>query len=148
MFTDVTDEWQHYSVELVIPADFVTMKAVLVGQTWAGPPGDYAFDDVWLQNIGVLDVIAPDPVQNVSAVPADGYNLVTWSDNDGEEGETYNVYASTEPITDLSSPTVDVVATGVLEGSQAAVHYLFNPLEDADVMYYYAVACKDAAENV
>ena len=148
MFTDVTDEWGFYSVELVIPADMVTMKAVLVGQTWAGPPGDYAYDDVWLQNIGLLDVIPPVPVENVSAVPADGYNLVTWSDNDGEEGETYNVYASTEPITDISSPTVDVVVTNVLEGSQAAVHYLYYPLEDTEVTYYYAVACKDASNNV
>jgi hypothetical protein len=148
MFTDVTDEWQHYSVELVIPADFVTMKAVLVGQTWAGPPGDYAYDDVWLQNVGVLDVIAPDPVQNVSAVPASGYNLVTWSDNDGEDGETYNVYASTEPITDISSATVDVVVTNVLEGAQTAVHYLYYPLEDTDVSYYYAVACQDGSNNV
>ena len=81
MFTDVTDQWQHYSVELVIPADMVTMKAVLVGQTWAGPPGDYAFDDVWLQNVGVLDVIPPATVQNVSAVPNEdnNYNLVTLS---------------------------------------------------------------------
>ncbi|SVB64540.1 uncharacterized protein METZ01_LOCUS217394, partial [marine metagenome] len=149
MFTDVTDEWGLYSVELVIPADMVTMKAVLVGQTWAGPPGDYAFDDVWLQNVGVLDLIPPDPVQNVSAVPADGYNLVTWSDNDGEDGETYNVYASTEPITDsLSLSTADVLATNVLEGSQAAVHYLYYPLEDTEVTYHYAVACQDASNNV
>ena len=150
MFTDVTDQWQHYSVELVIPADMVTMKAVLVGQTWAGPPGDYAFDDVWLQNVGVLDVIPPVAVQNVSAVPNEdnNYNLVTWSDNDGEEGETYNVYASKEPITDLSSSAVDVVVTNVLEGVQASVHYLYNPLEDAEVSYYYAVSCQDASNNV
>ena len=150
MFTDVTDQWQHYSVELVIPADMVTMKAVLVAQTWAGPPGDYAFDDVWLQNVGVLDVIPPAAVQNVSAVPNEdnNYNLVTWSDNDGEEGETYNVYASKEPITDLSSSAVDVIVTNVLEGVQASVHYLYNPLEDADVSYYYAVSCQDASNNV
>ena len=58
------------------------------------------------------------------------------SDNDGEAGETYNVYASKEPITDLSSSAVDVVVTNVLEGVQASVHYLYNPLEDADVSYY------------
>jgi len=150
MFTDVTDQWQHYSVELVIPADMATMKAILVGQTWAGPPGDYAFDDVWLQNVGVLDVIPPEAVQNVSAVPNEdnNYNLVTWSDNDGEEGETYNVYASKEPITDLSSSAVDVVVTNVLEGVQASVHYLYNPLEDAEASYYYAVSCQDASNNV
>ena len=40
------------------------------------------------------------------------------------------------------------MVTNVLEGSQAAVHYLHNPLEDLDVTYYYAVACKDASNNV
>ena len=61
---------------------------------------------------------------------------------------TMCMYASTSPIEDLSDPSVDVVAVGVLEGSQAAVHYLFHPLEDTDVTYYYAVVCKDASNNV
>ncbi len=85
----------------------------------------------------------------MGATPYSYYNLVTWTDNDGEEGEKYNVYASTEPITDsLSISTADVVATNVLEGTQAAVHYLHNPLEDSDVTYYYAVVCKDGSNNV
>jgi hypothetical protein len=109
---------------------------------------DFAFDDMFLMSMGVLDVIPPDPVQNIAAVPASYYNLVTWSDNAGEEGETYNVYASTEPITDISSPTVDIVAVNILEGASAAVHYLHNPLVDLDVTYYYAVACKDGSNNV
>jgi hypothetical protein len=144
----VTDEWENHSVEFVMPEGTVQMAAVIVASRWDGVACDFAFDDMFLMSMGVLDVIAPDPVQNVSAVAADDYNLVTWSDNAGEDGETYNVYASTEPITDLSSPAVDVVAVNVLEGASAAVHYLFNPLEDAAVTYYYAVACKDASNNV
>ena len=144
----VTDEWENHSVEFVMPEGTVQMAAVIVASRWDGVACDFAFDDMFLMSMGVLDVIAPDPVQNVSAVAADDYNLVTWSDNAGEDGETYNVYASTEPITDLSSPAVDVVAVNVLEGASAAVHYLFNPLEDATVTYYYAVACKDASNNV
>jgi hypothetical protein len=103
---------------------------------------------MFFQNVGALDIDPPAAVEDVSAVPATNYNLVTWTDVDGESGEIYNVYASTEPITDVSSPTVDVVATGVLEGSQAAVHYLYYPLEDTEVTYYYAVACQDASNNV
>ena len=144
----VTDEWENHFIEFVMPEGTVQMTAVIVASRWDGVACDFAFDDMFLMSMGVLDVIPPDPVQNVSATPATYYNLVTWADNAGEEGETYNVYASTEPITDLSSPTVDVVAVNVLEGASAAVHYLHNPLEDSDVTYYYAVACKDASNNV
>jgi len=148
VFLPITDEWGLHSLEFVMPEGATQVTAVIVASRWDGSECDYVFDDMFLMSMGVLDVIPPDPVQNVGAVPASYYNLVTWSDNDGEEGETYNVYASTQPITDISSPAVDVVTTNVLEGTQAAVHYLYNPLEDVDVSYYYAVACKDASNNV
>ena len=144
----VTDEWENHSVEFVMPEGTVQMAAVIVASRWDQVACDFAFDDMFLMSMGVLDVIPPDPVQNIAAVPASYYNLVTWEDNAGEEGETYNVYASTEPITDISSPAVDVVATNVLEGASAAVHYLHNPLVDLEVAYYYAVACKDGSNNV
>ena len=144
----VTDEWENHSVEFVMPEGTVQMAAVIVASRWDQVACDFAFDDMFLMSMGVLDVIPPDPVQNIAAVPASYYNLVTWEDNAGEEGETYNVYASTEPITDISSPAVDVVATNVLEGASAAVHYLHNPLVDLNVAYYYAVACKDGSNNV
>ena len=144
----VTDEWENHYIEFVMPEGTVQMSAVIVASRWDGVACDFAFDDMFLMSMGVLDVIPPDPVQNIAAVPASYYNLVTWDDNAGEEGETYNVYASTEPITDISSPAVDVVATNVLEGASAAVHYLHNPLVDLDVAYYYAVACKDGSNNV
>ena len=148
VFLPITDEWGLHSLEFVMPEGATQVTAVIVASRWDGSACDYVFDDMFLTNMGALDVIPPDPVQNVGAVPASYYNLVNWSDNDGEEGETYNVYASTEPITDLSSPAVDVVAANVLEGEQAAVHYLYFPLEDAEVTYYYAVACMDASNNV
>ena len=144
----VTDEWENHSIGFVMPEGTVQMAAVIVASRWDQVACDFAFDDMFLMSMGVLDVIPPDPVQNIAAVPASYYNLVTWDDNAGEEGETYNVYASTEPITDISSPAVDVVATNVLEGASAAVHYLHNPLVDLEVAYYYAVACKDGSNNV
>ena len=104
------------------------------------------FDNLWTGN-PEFDVIAPNAPENVGAVPATYYNLVTWSDVSGESGEVYNAYASLEPITDLDLPEVDVVAFGMLEGTQAAVHYLYAPLEDASVSYYYAVVCVDASGN-
>ena len=144
----VTDEWENHSIGFVMPEGTVQMAAVIVASRWDQVACDFAFDDMFLMSMGVLDVIPPDPVQNIAAVPASYYNLVTWEDNAGEEGETYNVYASTEPITDISSPAVDVVATNVLEGASAAVHYLHNPLVDLEIAYYYAVACKDGSNNV
>ena len=146
----VTTEWGYYTSSAVMPDNTVKVQAVLVATKWLddGIAAVYAFDDVWMQCMGVLDVVPPVAVSNVSAVPAQYYNLVTWSDNAGEEGETYDVYASTEPITDLTDSSVDVVATNVLEGTQAVVHYLFHPLEDQWVSYYYAVVCRDASNNV
>ena len=148
MYLPITDEWSQVTADFIMPAETVQATAVIVASRWDGSNCDYYFDDMFFQNVGALDIDPPAAVEDVSAVPANNYNLVTWTDVDGESGEIYNVYASTEPITDVSSPTVDVVATGVLEGSQAAVHYLYYPLEDTEVTYYYAVACQDASNNV
>ena len=148
VFLPLTNEWGEHSIEFVMPEGVETVTAVIVASRWDGVEVDYAFDDMFLMSMGVLDVIPPVAVEDIGAVPATHYNLVTWSDIAGEEGETYNVYASSSPIEDIMDPSVDVVAVGVLEGSQAAVHYLFHPLEDTDVTYYYAVACKDASNNV
>ncbi|SVA43597.1 uncharacterized protein METZ01_LOCUS96451 [marine metagenome] len=105
------------------------------------------FDNLWTDN-PEFDVIAPNAPGSVGAELATYYNLVTWADVSGESGEFYHVYASMEPIIDESLSNVDVVATNVLEGEQIAAHYIFNPLEDASVSYYYAVVCKDAAGNL
>ena len=148
VFLPITEEWGEHSIEFVMPEGTETVTAVIVVSRWDGVEVNYVFDDMFLMSMGVLDVIPPLAVEDIGAVPATNYNLVTWSDNAGEDEETYNVYASTSPIEDLSDPSVDVVAVGVLEGSQAAVHYLFHPLEDTDVTYYYAVVCKDASNNV
>ncbi len=96
----------------------------------------------------VFDFVPPAQVTGVSAAPGDYYNLVYWSDVEGEEGETYNVYASEKPISDVHDPAVEVIATGITEGVQNAVHNLMYPLKDHSVTYYYAVECVDASGNV
>jgi len=148
LFNDVTTEWQQFSIEVVMPSDVTSIKAAVLSQTWGGPPGDYAFDDVVLVNEGNLDTEAPAAVTNVSALAGAGHNIVTWADVDGEEGETYTVYASMSPISDLNDPTVDVLVAGALEGSPSVLHYLYAPTDDAEVSYYYAVVCTDASANV
>ena len=152
---EAAEGWNHYSFPL---SDFVYFdgstafdtSAVTVFQVLSEGNGaagrTFHFDNVWTGNPD-FDVIAPDAPENVGAVPADYYNLVTWSDVSGESDELYHVYASADPITDVDAGGAELVAANVLEGSQAAVHYLYAPLNDASVSYYYAVVCVDAAGN-
>tara|TARA_Y100000310_G_scaffold60553_1_gene55898 strand:- start:2086 stop:5124 length:3039 start_codon:yes stop_codon:yes gene_type:complete len=148
VFFVMTDEWENHSIEFVMPEGAVTITAVIVASRWDGVACDFAFDDMFLMNSGILDVVPPVAVTNVGASVSDYANLVTWVDVDGEEGETYNVYTSTVPIEDVTSSSVDVVKKKALEGSPAAVHYLHNPLVDTEVTSYYAVTCVDASNNV
>ncbi|MFB0516633.1 MAG: T9SS type A sorting domain-containing protein, partial [Candidatus Neomarinimicrobiota bacterium] len=87
-------------------------------------------------------------VTGVDATTNEYYNLVIWSDVDGEAGEAYNVYASTKPITDVKSLDVDLIAQAVPENTQSAIHRLYYPLKDKEIDMYYAVECLDAAGNV
>ena len=139
--------WHHYKFAL---ADFtywdgstsfdtssITVFQVL-GEGNGSSGRTFHFDNVWTGHPD-FDVIAPDAPQNIGAVPANYYNLVTWADVSGESDEFYDVFASSEPITDIDGSGVELVASNVLEGSQAAVHYLYSPLEDAPVSYYYCL---------
>ena len=152
---EAAEGWNHYSFPLsnfvyfdgstVFDTSAVTVFQILSeGNGAAGRT--FHFDNMWTGNPD-FDVIAPDAPENVGAVPADYYNLVTWSDVNGESDELYHVYASADPITDVDAGGAELVAANVLEGSQAAVHYLYAPLNDASVSYYYAVVCVDPAGN-
>ncbi len=104
-------------------------------------------DYLWTDN-PEIDITPPAAPTGVGAMAQQYYNLVYWQDVPGESGEKYNVYASTKPITDLNDPEVDLIAFNVGEDVQSAVHYLYYPLEDREVQYYYAVECIDEAGNV
>ena len=115
------------------------------GQAFAGMT--VYFDDIWTGN-PEFDWTPPAEVTGISAVPSDYYNLVIWEDVAGEIGETYNVYASPTPTTDLTAAGVELVAEKVVEGTQTAVHWLWYPLKDTEIKYYYFVECADAAGNL
>ena len=148
--------WHFYEVEL---ASFVNQDgtenfnpgAISVLNLVAEANGAWGrtlhFDNFWTGNPD-FDVIAPEAPTGLGALANEFYNLVYWQDVPGESGESYSVYASPEPITDLNDPLVDIVATGVLEDVQSVAHWLMYPLDYADVSYYYAVTCTDAARNV
>ena len=87
VFLPLTTEWEEHSIEFVMPEGVETVTAVVVASRWDGVEVDYAFDNMFLMSMGVLDVIPPVAVEDIGAVPASYYNLVTWSDIAGEEGE-------------------------------------------------------------
>ncbi len=122
-----------------------TLKILIASTDGVGK--NVYLDDIWTGN-PAFDWTPPEIVQNVDAVPsADHYNLVIWQDVPGENGESYNVYASRTPITDITAPEVELVASKVMEGTQNAIHYIYYPLENHNMTYYYAVNCTDASGN-
>lgn len=155
-FTPTDDgAWHDYHLAL---ADFDTYYDGTSGfDTAAVAVLHWVFSDanpgkaMWLDNMWtghpVIDIVDPEPPTAVEGITNEYYNLVIWQDTDGEVGEFYNVYASPEPITDVSSPEVDVIGVNIPEGTQTMTHWLNYPLEDKVVVYYYAVVCADASGN-
>ncbi len=103
-------------------------------------------DDIWTGN-PVIDVVAPEAPSDVIASAGSYLNTITWSDVPNEENETYNVYYSRQPITNVEASNVEVVAIGVSEGMETVDHLLRAPAADQNVTYYYAVTCMDEAGN-
>ena len=152
---EAAGDWNHYMFALADlvyfdgTANFDT-SAVTVFQILAegnGEPGrTFHFDNLWTGNPNI-DVVAPTPPENIGAIPGDNFNLVTWTDVVGEDDELYHVFASPNPISSLEAPGIELIATNVIEGAQTATHYLYSPLTNTNVSYYYAVVCVDAAGN-
>ncbi len=132
-----------------VAGEFDSSKVVgfRIGNMGQAIASDIYFDDVWTGQ-PEFDWTAPEAVTGVDAAPGDFYNLVYWDRVPGEENEIYNIYASREPITEITNK-LEIVATGVQGGGDlSAPHDLFYPLEDKNVTFYYAVECVDAAGNV
>ena len=102
--------------------------------------------NVWLSDVWTGNPKAPVPPvapQGVSSTANNDYtNTVIWTDVPDQSTETYNVYYSTSPITDITAPGVEVAATAIPHGTQLYVHKLIAPGTDQQVTYYYAVVCK------
>jgi hypothetical protein len=86
------------------------------------------------------------PVINV--IPSSFANIVMWTDVPGEFNETYNVYASPNPIADVKAPGVELVKPRISEGAEVFNHILRSALVDKSRTLYYAVTCRDYAGNV
>jgi hypothetical protein len=112
--------------------------------------GTILFDNLELYGKRQTDFEPPAQVQGVAAVPdaTNNFNLIVWQDVPNESGEKYTVYASKNPITDVTASGVEVLADGVAENVQTFVHYLYYPLQDKTVSYYYAVNATDKVGNI
>ena len=128
-----TFDYSHITVFQILTEGTGSGKIVHIDDWWTGSP--------------VFDVLAPQAPQLVSVVPGDFVNLITWADVPGESNETYDVYYSLNPITDLTAPGIEVVKLGIVEDEQIATHVLRAPATNQAITYYYAVVCKDAAGN-
>ncbi len=93
------------------------------------------------------DVTAPVPPTGLSAVGGDRLNVITWVDIPEETKETYTVYYSRNPISDLNASGVEVVKNNIPKGVQLVEHLLRAPGTDQEVSYYYAITATDAAGN-
>jgi hypothetical protein len=99
------------------------------------------FSDIWTGNPSApVPPVAP---TGVSAIANNNFtNSVIWSDVPGQSGETYNIFYSTSPITDVTAAGVEVAGTAIAHGAQIFVHQLLAPATNQSVSYYYAVVCK------
>ena len=93
-----------------------------------------------------IDSIAPSAVSGLTITQGTYQNLVTWNEVAGETKETYTVYYSDKPIVNVAD--AEVVKLNITEGTHEATQILRAPNTDANVSYYYAITCKDAAGNV
>lgn len=147
--------WDGTWKSLEIPiADFTvndgfdkTIVYALCIQPAADPvPERILFDDFWI-GCPSIDIIAPPaPAGLIADVSTPYLNLISWDNIAEENGETYDVFASMAPITDLNAAGVFAVAVDVPEDN-VAVHNIDYPVTDGEVTYYYAVTCTDAAGN-
>ncbi|MBL7024948.1 MAG: T9SS type A sorting domain-containing protein [Candidatus Marinimicrobia bacterium] len=147
-------EWQALEIPLASFTqgdgfDASTVYYFSIEAVWNTVPERVLFDDIWIGSPTVsVDVVAPLAPTNVLAgVATDYFNEIAWTAVAGESGESYNVYASLSPIESLDDDGLTVVKYGADDG-EVVVHPIYHPLEEAEIAYYYAVTCMDAAGNL
>ncbi|HUI31645.1 MAG TPA: T9SS type A sorting domain-containing protein [Candidatus Acidoferrales bacterium] len=140
-----------YPLRNFVPQDGTTgfnADSVLVLQFICENGAGVAGKNIYISNIWTGNPPHPVPPiapTGIAVVTKSNYsNIISWNDVPGQTGETYNVYFSTSPITNIDSSIVDVAATGVAHGTDSYTHLLLAPLADQSVTYYYAVVCRSS----
>jgi len=103
-------------------------------------------DEVFsLGSYHAIDVTPPNPVTDLNVTALSYQNLIMWTDVPDESGETYDVYYSDQPITDITK--AEILKRNIPEGTQTAEQILRSATTDTDLSYYYAIVCKDYSGN-
>ncbi len=63
-------------------------------------------------------------------------NRLEWQDLEGGAGETYNVYAASHPITDVTAEDVTKIAVEIPRGVQFYNHEIYGAVDQASEFYY------------
>jgi hypothetical protein len=157
-----TTDWQIYEIPLSEfktalgkeAPDYTKISNFFINSYYPNDGSVIYITDVWT-GMPVLEVDTTPPAAPAS-VTVDyvagnyNYNLVKWTDVDGEEGETYDVYVSKSPITDVTAEGVTELSGDVAEfkGELGVAHYFFSAKTDKPETFYYAVRCVDSKYNV
>jgi hypothetical protein len=148
--------WKQLAIALsdfTVPAEFDKSTVYyfsIEAEAYVPVPERVLFDDIWT-GVPNIDITPTEPPATVSAYSEAAFphtNFVLWDDVDTESEETYNVYASMDPITDLTAAGVLTIHKDVEEGTAIVPHRIYYPLMEGTLAYYYAVECVDAAGNV
>ena len=110
--------------------------------------GKFLIDFMTPSGFKNVDETGPEAPQDVAGVTLDFSNIVSWTDVPDENGETYQVYYSKDPITDVADPDVKVMTLDAKEGTGAKTHYLYSPLINREMTWYYAASARDNAGNL
>ncbi len=105
--------------------------------------------DIWTGNPTLSVDFVPPPAPSsilVDVNSVDYVNQVAVGNIESESGETYSVYYSEEAITSLDDEGVFLLASGLAEEGIAA-HFLYSPLVESEVSFFYAATATDAAGN-
>ncbi len=98
-----------------------------------------------LGSFHALDVTPPAAPTGLAITPLTYQNLLTWIDVPGETGESYDLYYSEQPITDITK--AKVLKLKIAENVQNTDQILRSANTDQDLNYYYAIVCKDYIGN-
>jgi len=150
-------EWKSLEIPLAdfnVPEGFDVSQIYELGVTAADStiPERLLLDDIWIGSPYIeTDMTPPEPPATVTVTVDEDtpyINYIVWEDVGSEYSESYDVYASAEPITDLTASNVISLVSNVPEGENLAIHRLYSPLASSELTFYYALTCTDAAGNV
>jgi hypothetical protein len=152
-----TNQWNTMEIDIAAEADAGNIDPMQVAglgmQLYIADETSYVgtiyFDNLTLHGIPAPEgtLTPPSLIAEVASTEADNGNMVNtvkfdWVDNTLGT-ESYNIYMSADPITDLSADGVIKIHSGIPHGLQSYAHRPWTR-DGAVGDYYYAITAEDA----